>query len=151
MLHCPQTPRMEHPVDQNQITLVQDSFRQVLPIKAQAAALFYARLFEIDPSTKPLFANTDIVEQGTKLMASLAFVVKELRQPETMLAAVRALAVRHVAYGVVDAQYASVGAALLWTLQQGLGEACTPEVLAAWTAAYGALSTVMIEAAHAAA
>lgn len=132
-----------------QVTLVQDSFAKVVPIKEQAAALFYGRLFEIDPTTKSLFANSDMKEQGTKLMATLAMVVSGLRNPAPIIPVTQALARRHVGYGVTSAQYASVGAALLWTLEQGLGAAYTPEVAAAWTAAYTLLSGVMLEAAGA--
>jgi nitric oxide dioxygenase len=132
-----------------QVTLVQDSFAKVVPIKDAAAGLFYGRLFETDPSTKPLFAKADMAEQGQKLMATLAVVVGGLSRPDTVVPAAQALARRHVGYGVTPAQYATVGAALLWTLGQGLGEAFTPEVEAAWTAAYTLLSGVMIEAAQA--
>ena len=132
----------------DEIAGVQASFKQVVPIKDEAAALFYGRLFEIDPTTPPLFAGTDMKEQGAKLMATLGMVVAGLSRPETIVPAAQALAVRHVGYGVTRAQYASVGAALLWTLEQGLGPAAyTPEVAAAWTSAYTLLSTVMIDAA----
>ena len=131
----------------DQATLVQDSFRLVVPIKDQAAALFYGRLFELDPGTRPLFAGTDMAEQGAKLMATLGFVVAGLKRPAEVVPAAQALAKRHIGYGVVEAHYATVGAALLWTLGQGLGEAFTPEVEAAWTAAYTLLAGVMIAAA----
>ena len=130
-----------------QASLVQDSFRLVVPIKDQAAGLFYGRLFEIDPGTRPLFAGTDLAEQGAKLMATLGFVVGGLKRPEQVVPAAQALARRHLGYGVVAAQYASVGEALLWTLRRGLGGAFTPEVEAAWAAAYALLSGVMLEAA----
>jgi hemoglobin-like flavoprotein len=133
-----------------QASLVQQSFRQVVPIKEEAAALFYARLFETDPTTPPLFAGRDMREQGAKLMATLGMVVAGLRRPEEIVPAARSLARRHVAYGVTEAQYASVGAALLWTLRQGLGEGFTPAVEEAWTAAYTLLAGVMTEAARAA-
>jgi hemoglobin-like flavoprotein len=58
------------------------------------------------------------------------------------------LAKRHVAYGVAPEHYEVVGAALLWTLEKGLGDGFTPEVGAAWAAAYGALSEMMIAAAY---
>ena len=134
----------------DQVALVQDSFKLVLPIRNQAAELFYGRLFAIDPSTAPLFEGADMAAQGAKLMTTLAFVVGSLRTPEAMLGAVRSLAERHVGYGVADEQYSSVGAALLWTLEQGLGPAGTPAVLEAWGAAYTMLANVMLEAAHAA-
>lgn len=133
---------------EDQIKLVQDSFRLVLPIRTQAAALFYERLFEIAPEVRPLFRGSDIVAQGAKLMAALGFVAGALRQPEALLPAIRAMAVRHVGYGATAAHYAAVGAALLWTLEKGLGEAATPAVIAAWAAAYGLLSSTMIVAAQ---
>lgn len=129
-----------------QIALVQNSFRQVVPIQDTAARLFYGRLFEIDPGTQSLFGRTDMAEQGRKLMATLGVVVAGLSQPATIIPAAEALARRHVGYGVTEAQYASVGAALLWTLGQGLGEAFTPEVAASWAAAYAMVAAVMLAA-----
>lgn len=130
----------------DQASVVQSSFRQVVPIAQAAAELFYNRLFEIAPETKPLFAKADMAEQGRKLMATLGVVVAALKRPEEVVPAAEALARRHVGYGVTEAQYGAVGAALLWTLRQGLGEAFTPEVEAAWTAAYDLLAGVMIAA-----
>jgi nitric oxide dioxygenase len=87
---------------------------------SQAAALFYWRLFEIAPAVKPLFRG-DMTEQGCKLMATLDVVVNSLGNLEAVLPAASALAKRHVDYGVKAADYTPVGAALLWTLEQGLG------------------------------
>ena len=87
-------------------------------------------------------------EQGRKLMATLGVVVAGLDKLDTLMPAVRALAQKHVAYGVQPEHYGAVGAALLWTLEKGLGEAYTPEVADAWTEAYSALSGAMIEAAY---
>jgi nitric oxide dioxygenase len=129
-----------------QITLVQQSFAKVLPIRETAAALFYDRLFAIDPSTRPLFP-ADIAAQGAKLMAAIATIVRSLDRLDLVLDDIRSLARRHVGYGVTDAHYASVGAALLATLAQGLGTDFTAEVRDAWTAAYEALSSTMMAAA----
>ncbi|MCB9497727.1 MAG: Globin domain protein, partial [Fibrobacteria bacterium] len=118
------------------IALVESSFEKVKPIAAQAAELFYGRLFELDPSLKHLFKG-DMTEQGRKLMATLAFAVAGLRQPETILKAVQELGRRHVGYGVQDAHYDTVGQALLWTLEQGLGADFTSEVRSAWAEVYG--------------
>ena len=128
-----------------QITLVRESFAKVVPIREQAAALFYGRLFAIDPSTRPLFRG-DMKSQGAKLMAAIAAVVKSLDRIETMLDDLRALARRHDRYGVRDEHYASVSTTLLWTLEQGLGADFTPEVREAWATAYGLLSSAMIAA-----
>ena len=130
-----------------QIKAIQDSFAKVLPISEQAAALFYGRLFEIAPAVKPLFRG-DMAEQGRKLMATLGFVVNGLGSLESILPAASALAKRHVDYGVTAADYAPVGAALLWTLERGLGAAWTPELAAAWGDAYGVLSGFMIGEAY---
>jgi hemoglobin-like flavoprotein len=133
-------------MNHEQIRLVQMSFEKVEPIAETAAMLFYGQLFTLDPSLRTLF-HGDMKSQGQKLMAALKLVVKGLEKPETILPAVRSLGQRHVAYGVKDEHYATVGAAFLWTLGQGLGEAFTHEVEEAWTTAYTLLATVMQEAA----
>ena len=129
----------------DQISLIQSSFAKVAPIADQAAALFYGRLFEIAPEVKPLF-KSDITEQGQKLMGTLAVVVQGLDTLETIVPVAENLARRHVDYGVMAAHYAPVGAALIWTLEQGLGDDFTPETRAAWVEAYTLLSDVMITA-----
>ena len=129
-----------------QITLVQNSFKHVEPISEIAAGLFYDRLFEIDPSLRPMFKG-DIKEQGRLLMQMLSIVVKGLNRLDTILPAIEDLGRCHVTYGVKEEHYDKVGAALLWTLDKGLGEAFTPEVEAAWTAAYGLLAGTMKTAA----
>lgn len=132
----------------DQVKLVQDSFKAVLPIKAQAASLFYGRLFAIDPTTQPLFAKTEMTAQGGKLMAAIAMVVNNLANPAAILPVAKEMAQRHLSYGVTRAQYDSVGAALLWALGQGLGSAFTPQVEAAWGAAYQLLAGVMVADAY---
>jgi methyl-accepting chemotaxis protein len=132
-----------------QISLVQESWAKVKPIAPQAAEIFYSTLFELDPSLKPLFKN-NMVEQGNKLMTMLDTAVKLLDSPEKLIPAVKKLGARHVDYGVTSAHYDTVGAALLKTLETGLGDAFTLTVKKAWTAVYGVLATTMIEAADAA-
>jgi hemoglobin-like flavoprotein len=131
----------------DQVRLVQESFSKVAPISEQAAILFYDRLFEVAPSVRPMFPD-DMTEQRQKLMATLAVVVNGLTNLEAVLPAASALAKRHVSYGAKPEHYPVVGGALLWTLEKGLGEAWTPEVASAWTAAYGTLSGYMISEAY---
>ena len=131
----------------DQVKLVQQSFAKVAPIADQAAMMFYDRLFEIAPAVKSLFP-ADMSEQRRKLMATLTIVVNGLSNLEQILPAVAALATRHVAYGAKAEHYPVVGATLLWTLEQGLGEAWTAELAAAWTAAYATLSGYMISVAY---
>ena len=130
-----------------QIELIQQSFARLAPISDKAAALFYGCLFEIAPEVKPLFRG-DMAEQGRKLMATLAVVVNGLNKLDAILPAASVLARRHVGYGVKATHYAPVGAALLWTLEKGLGPSWTPEVAAAWTLAYTTLSGFMIGEAY---
>jgi hemoglobin-like flavoprotein len=130
-----------------QKTLVQKSFSTIQPIADDAAALFYRRLFELDPSLRQMFRG-DMAEQRKKLMQMLTAAVKGLDRLDQLVPVVQDLGRRHAAYGVVDAHYATVGAALLWTLHKGLGSAFTPEVEDAWVTVYGLLATTMREAAH---
>lgn len=133
-----------------EVNLVKRTWSRVVPIKDAAAGLFYNKLFEMDPAVRPMFKG-DLAEQGTKLMATLNVVVQSLDKLDEVVPVARELAVRHVAYGVKPEHYDSVGAALLWTLEQGLGDGFTPDVKQAWTTAYTTLSGAMKEAAYAAA
>jgi hemoglobin-like flavoprotein len=129
-----------------QVVMVQQAFMKVLPISDQAAQLFYKRLFEIDPSVKPMFKG-DMNEQGRKLMQMIGMAVTGLSNPNEIVALVEDLGRRHGEYGVIDAHYNSVRAALLWTLAQGLGAEFTAEVELAWGEAYDFLAKVMKDAA----
>lgn len=134
-------------VSAEQIALVQDTWRQVLPIENEVARLFYGRLFDLDPRLTALFRSTDLREQGRKLTSMISVAVNGLSRLESIVPAVWNLGHRHAEYGVTDAHYETVAAALLWTLEQGLGEAFTPEVRDAWIEAYGILAATMKEAA----
>lgn len=129
-----------------QVSLVQESWKKVVPIADQAAALFYGRLFELDPSVRPLF-KADLKGQGRKLTSMLNTAVVSLHKIEEILPAVQDLGRRHVDYGVEPAHYDTVGAALLWTLGQGLGDDFDDAAKEAWTEAYTALATAMKAAA----
>lgn len=132
-----------------QKTLVKSTWTKVVPIADTAASLFYGKLFEIDPSTQPLFKSTDMPEQRKKLMQAIGTVVAGLDNLTPLVPVLENLGRKHVAYGVADKQYDTVGAALLWTLEQGLGDAWTPPVKDAWVAAYTTVAGVMRNAATA--
>ena len=125
-----------------QIRLVRESFEKVAPMADTAAQLFYARLFDLDPSLESLFKG-DMAEQGRKLMQMIGVAVKSLDRLEQVMPAVEALGARHVAYGVRDEHYRTVGRALIWTLRKGLREEFTPEAEAAWAEVYAALAGAM--------
>ena len=114
----------------------------MLPIRDQAAALFYTRLFELDLALRQLF-NGNMEEQGGKLMQMPNTVVQKLGRLNELLPQVRELAQRHVEYDVKDSDYNTVSSALMWTLGIGLGDAFTLDLSEAWAATYMALSDAM--------
>ena len=134
-------------MNKEEIQLVKQSWSQVMPIADTAASLFYQRLFEIAPEVKPLFKG-DMKTQGKKLMSMINTVVVGLDRLDTLVPAIQELGRRHKSYGVKDADYDSVGAALLWTLEQGLKGGFTPNTKEAWIKAYGALANTMKTAAN---
>ncbi|MEM6310946.1 MAG: globin family protein [Pseudomonadota bacterium] len=135
-------------MEDTDITLVQESFAKVVPISDAAAEIFYADLFETAPIVKPMFAQSNMEEQGKKLMTTLGIVVNGLRDLPKIVPVAEKLAIDHVAFGVAADHYDAVGASLLRTLEKGLGDGFTPEVKDAWSSAYGTLSGVMKAAAY---
>ena len=127
-----------------QINLVQKSFEKIEPISDKAAALFYAKLFDLDPKLRWLFKG-DMKEQGQKLMQVIAYAVESLERIDEFIPQVRALGKRHAGYGVEDRDYDSVGKALLWTLEKALSREFTAATKDAWAAVYGLLAETMKE------
>ena len=133
----------------DQIVLIQISFEKVSPRAEAVAALFYERLFEIAPEIKKLF-KTDMTAQGHKLMQMLDVVVANLSDLETVIPAIRELAIRHTGYGVTSEYYPFVGEALIWSLKKALDQDFTLAMEDAWAEAYLLLASTMISAAEAA-
>jgi hemoglobin-like flavoprotein len=127
--------------------LVQESFARIAPVADDAAALFYRRLFQLDPMLKLMFRG-DMAEQRKKLMQMLTAAVKGLDHLEQLAPVLQDLGRRHVVYGVADAHYDMVGQALLWTLEKALGRDFTPELRHAWTTVYTLVATTMQDAAR---
>jgi len=139
------TRRNADTMDDSTKKLVQDSWSQVAPSADKAAELFYARLFELEPTLKLLF-KAPMAAQGKLLMKALDGAVAGLSDVDALVPVLQNLGVRHAGYGVVDKDYDTVGVALLWTLGQGLGDGFTAEVEAAWTEVYGVVASVMKQA-----
>ncbi len=131
------TPQQKH--------LVQSSFEKILPIAETGAALFYNRLFELDPSLRPLFKG-DLREQGKKLMDMLRLAVKGLDNPDVLIPVLQRLGERHASYNVRPEHYETVGAALIWTLEQALGAGFDAETRQAWIETYNLVAGVMKDA-----
>lgn len=122
--------------------LVQQTWTMVVPIADTAAELFYGRLFELEPSYKAMFKH-DMTEQGKKLMKTINIAVTALDDIEPLIPVLKKMGADHVGYGVKERDYNVVGAALIWTLEKGLGDAFTDEVKNAWGAVYDVLASVM--------
>jgi hemoglobin-like flavoprotein len=127
--------------------IIRESWATLVPIRAQAAELFYGRLFEIDPSAKSLFDGKPMYVQHEKFLQTIDTLVQMLDYPSQIIEDLQALSKRHVGYGVLIPHYEPVGAALLWALEQGLGDQWNAEVQRAWTELYLFIAGVMTRAA----
>jgi nitric oxide dioxygenase len=130
------------------IALVKDTWAKVVPIADTAASLFYTRLFETSPQLAPMFAGVDFPQQRKKLVKAINMVVISLDRIDSLVPMIRDMGLRHAGYGVSDEHYGQVGAALLWTLETGLGDGWSDEAATAWTLAYQLLADTMIAGAH---
>jgi hemoglobin-like flavoprotein len=126
----------------DQKAIILNSYAQISPNAPEVAAVFYQRLFELDPNLRPLFKG-DMTSQGRKLMAAIGTAVSNLHQIDAIIPTLQNLGARHITYGVKDPDYDTVAAALLWTLDNRLGDAFTPPVREAWTVCYSTLAGVM--------
>ncbi|WP_299415294.1 globin domain-containing protein, partial [Acaryochloris sp. IP29b_bin.148] len=131
-----------------QVELLESSFEQIKPQSSEFVTSFYNHLFTDYPEAKPLFEGTDMKKQGVKLLQSLVLVIENLRQPDTLSNALKGLGARHVQYGALPEHYPLVGATLLKTFEEYLGNAWTQEVQTAWVDAYGAITTIMLDGAE---
>ena len=129
-------------MNSQEIALIKSSFQKIAPVADQAAAIFYARLFELDPSLRALFRG-DMAGQGRQLMQLLGLAVNGLDRLEVLAPVIRQLGMRHAGYAVRDGHYESVGEALLWTLGKGLGAEFTAEMQAAWARVYWLIAETM--------
>lgn len=138
-------PADDGPISQTDIDLVQHSFMRLEPMSMVVARTFYERLFETHPEIRTLFTG-DMDSQGERLMDMIGAAVAGLDDLETLVPVVQQLGARHRKYGVETAHYGAVAEALIWTLEQGLADAFTPEVRTAWVNVYGVLAETMITA-----
>ena len=126
-----------------QKAIVKATWQRLAPVADTAVRQFYDHLFEIDPTTRPLFRTANMTEQRQKIIKALTMVVQGLDHLETLVPSIESLGRRHALYGVTDKHYDAVGIALLWMLEKMLGSAWTPAVGAAWSDAYAGLTDVM--------
>jgi hemoglobin-like flavoprotein len=127
------------------IELLEQSFNVVKERSTDFTATFYQNLFVDYPEVKPLFANSNMEQQGKKLFDSLVLTIDNLRKPDILSKALRGLGTRHIQYGVLPQHYQMVGDSLLKSLEFFLGKGWTPEVQEAWIEAYTAVTELMLE------
>jgi len=123
--------------------LVAESWKALAPNGPEVGALFYRKLFEIAPDLRPLFAQVTMEDQIQKLVTMLDLVIHWLDVPERLVPVLKTLGERHTKYGVQDDHYGKVGAALISTLEERLGDKFTPELRSAWTEAFVLISSLM--------
>jgi hemoglobin-like flavoprotein len=129
-----------------QLQMIRLTFVLVMDRKMETGRMFYDRLFVVAPEAKALFRG-DMESQTQKLMDTIAMAIGSLRDMDSLVAMLEALALRHKGYGVRDEHYDKVGESLLWSLEQVLGPAFTPDVRGAWATLYGTVAGVMRNAA----
>lgn len=128
---------------ENQIALVKNSWAKVAKIDQLVVGnIFYNKLFLDTPELRHLFKG-GLEEQSKKLLTMLTVVVKGLDKLDALKAAIQQLAMRHKGYGVKDEHYAKVGVALIFTLEQGLGDTFNVATKEAWVTCYTILSGIM--------
>jgi hemoglobin-like flavoprotein len=129
------------------ILAVKNSWSYIIFQSEEVSALFYNKLFELDPSLRPLFRG-NIEEQGKKLMDMLTMIVARLQRMQDIAGEVKNLGQRHVGYGTKPEHYQTVGKALLWSLENALGDHWNMEMHEAWTEAYALMANTMLQGAQ---
>jgi hemoglobin-like flavoprotein len=122
--------------------LLRQTFENLIPLPRKFGVLFYQRLFELDPSLRDLFRG-EMDQQASMLVQALALSVLKLIDEGRVSGTVTELGARHEGYGVLAAHYGTFGAALVWTLEQRLGDGFTPAIREAWEEAYRELAVAM--------
>ncbi len=125
------------------IRLLRDSWSLVQDHADDLAEAFYARLFELDPGLRDLFAATDMEVQAKKFLGMMTEIVRMVDEPQALVPALRDSGLRHRGYGVVSRDYLTVGEAFLGALEQVLGPRFDDATRDAWAEAYTQVATVM--------
>ena len=128
------------------IALLENSFALLAGEADTLVKRFYERLFECYPAVKPMFANSDMVEQRKKLLAALTLVVNSLRKPEALNRALTELGKKHTEYGAEPEHYGAVAEVLLSVMADLAGDNWTNDIETAWTDALNQVANVMINA-----
>lgn len=126
----------------SQIKLVRSSFDQLAPDADLIADLLCARLFQLDPTLRSLLPN-DLQRAKAEMIRCLTAVMSNLDQPTRWQETVRLNGKQSAFYGICTRHYELFGTALIWTLEKGIGEKFTFDVLEAWVAFYSVLTRTL--------
>jgi hemoglobin-like flavoprotein len=124
--------------------LLRSSFETVIEREPVITARFYEILFARFPQAQALFGRNSTVAQQQMLQQSLVAVIHNLDDPDWLRSTLHALGAKHVDYGVTEPMFDWVGAALLATLEEILGDDWNADVARAWQDAYAAIAELMI-------
>jgi hemoglobin-like flavoprotein len=130
------------------LKLLRESFDLVVARSPRLTQRFYEILFERYPQTQSMFPPGRRSRQEAMLTEALVAVLNHLEDAAWLTGTLRALGAKHVDYGVTDEMYGWVGDSLLRTLAEVAGDEWTPDLEAAWGAAFGAIAGLMQEGAH---
>ncbi len=123
--------------------VLRQSFEVVIERRPDLTMRFYEILFDRYPQLQPLFGRNARAAQAEMLAQAIVAVLDHLEDASWLQSTLAGLGAKHVGYGVTDAMYDQVGDALLATLAEVAAEAWTPTVASQWTAAYGAIASMM--------
>jgi hemoglobin-like flavoprotein len=130
-----------------ELETLETSFDLLAPRGEELVEIFYRRLFAAAPEVQPLFAGADMLNQRTKLLATLVLLRKSLRDLKGIAPRLRTLGALHVAYGARPEHYPVVANVLLESMAELAGDAWTPRIAAAWRKALNFVAGVMLDGA----
>ncbi len=107
---------------------------------------FYQRMLSLNPELKHIFnqAHQHSGRQQQALASAVLAYAENIDDPSVLLPVVDKIAHKHTSLGIRAEQYSIVGKHLLASIQEVLGEAATPELVAAWAEAYQSLADLFI-------
>jgi nitric oxide dioxygenase len=125
-------------------------------VRASAPAIRIHALAVVERMYELLFRDRSIAlifdpahmrdgSQPRALAEAVTAYAENIDTLEALLPAVERIAHKHVALGVTAEHYGSVGACMIEAMRDVLGDAATPELLGAWTAAFGVLADIFID------
>lgn len=122
------------------------SFAQVAEKGDGVALFFYSDLFVRNPHLRDMFP-VGMSGQRDKLLRALGHIVSQVDDLSNLVPFLQQLGRDHRRFGIVAEHYPHVGASLLATLRHFSGAAWNDDIESDWTAAYGLVAKVMLEAA----